>query len=158
MKKLAMVLIALTMTLAANAQFEAGKWYTNASLSGLDLSYNGARELHLGLQAKGGYLIEDNWMVLGTVGVDTQKDLTALSVGAGARYYIIQNGIYLGANAAYKHGNGGYNDFMPGIEVGYAFFINGHCTIEPAIYYDQSIKSHKDFSTVGIRVGVGIYL
>lgn len=157
MKKIAMVLIALTMTLAANAQFEIDKWYAATSLTGLDLSYNGSKELHLGLEAKGGYFLEDNWMVLGTAGIDTQNDFTALSLGVGGRYYIIQNGIYLGANATYKHGNGGYNDFMPGIEVGYAFFINRHCTIEPALYYNQSVKSHMDFSTIGIRIGIGLY-
>lgn len=158
MKKLAMVLIALTMTLAANAQFEAGKWYTSASLTGLDLSYNGMSKLHLGIEAKGGYLVEDNWMVLGNVGVDTQKDFTALSVGVGGRYYIIQNGIYLGANLAYKHASGSYNDLMPGIEVGYAFFLNKILTIEPSVYYNQSFKSHSDYSTIGVKLGIGLYL
>lgn len=158
MKKIVMVLIALTMTLAANAQFEAGKWYGNASLSGLDLSYNGAQELRLGLEGKGGYLFDDDWMVLGNLGIDTQKDFTAFTVGAGIRYYIEQNGIYLGANLNYKHSTGSYNDVMPGIEIGYAFFINRYCTIEPAIYYNQSTQSHKDFSTVGFRIGIGIYM
>lgn len=158
MKKLLMVLIALTMTVAANAQFEAGKWYTSASMTGLDLSYNGMSELHLGLEAKGGYLVEDNWMVLADVGIDTQKNFTALSVGAGARYYIIQNGIYLGVNAAYKHGTGSYNDFVPGIEIGYAFFLNRNITVEPAVYYNQSLKSHSDYSTIGIRLGLGVYI
>lgn len=158
MKKLAMVLIALTMTLAAHAQFEAGKWYSTASLTGLDLSYAGAQDLHLGINAKAGYLIEDNIMLLGGIGVDTQKGNSQFSLGAGGRYYIEQNGIFLGVNVAYKHGNGGYNDFMPGIEVGYAFFVNGKCTIEPAIYYDQSFKSHRDYSRVGIKIGIGIYL
>ena len=30
--------------------------------------------------------------------------------------------------------------------------------VEPEIYYDQSFKSHSDFSTVGIRIGIGVYL
>lgn len=46
---------------------------------------------------------------------------------------------------------------MPGMEVGYAFFINRSVTIEPAIYYDQSIKS-SNYSTVGLKVGIGVYL
>lgn len=158
MKKLLILLITLSASLAANAQFEAGKWYTSASLTGLDLSYNGAQEMHLGLEAKGGYLLEDNWMVTGNAGIDTQKGSTLFNLGVGGRYYIIQNGIYLGANLNYRHGNGGYNDLMPGVEVGYAFFINGHCTIEPAIYYNQSTKSHADYSTIGLKLGIGIYL
>ena len=50
-----------------------------------------------------------------------------------------------------------YNDLMPGVEVGYAFFINRSVTIEPALYYDQSFKTH-NYSTVGLKVGLGIYL
>ena len=78
-------------------------------------------------------------------------------VGAGARYYIEQNGIFLGAGAKYVH-TGHYNDFMPGVEVGYAFFISKTVTIEPAIYYDQSLKDHSQYSTIGLKVGIGIYL
>ena len=47
---------------------------------------------------------------------------------------------------------------MPGIEVGYAFFVSKTVTIEPAIYYDQSFKNHSDYSKIGLRVGFGIYL
>ena len=46
---------------------------------------------------------------------------------------------------------------MPGVEVGYAFFINRSVTIEPAIYYDQSFKTH-NYSNIGLKVGLGIYL
>jgi hypothetical protein len=74
------------------------------------------------------------------------------------RYYIIQNGIYLGAGATYKHANHNYNDIMPGVEIGYAFFINRHVTIEPALYYEQSFKDHSKYSNVGLRLGLGIYL
>ena len=157
MKKVFMVIVSLVMTLSASAQFEQGKMYLNTSLTGLDLSYSGVTDLHLGFEAKGGYLVEDNWMVLGQAGIDTQNGYTALNIGVGGRYYIIQNGIYLGANASYRHGNGGYNDFMPGIEVGYAFFINHYVTIEPAIYYNQSLKNHGDYSTIGLKVGIGLY-
>ena len=38
MKKIALFVMALMMSLAANAQFEEGKGYLGASLSGLDLS------------------------------------------------------------------------------------------------------------------------
>ena len=47
---------------------------------------------------------------------------------------------------------------MPGLEVGYAFFVSKTVTIEPAVYYDQSFKDHSDFSTIGFKVGVGVYL
>ena len=65
MKKLAILAVALLSTVAANAQFESGKKYCGASLTGLNLSYNGSQELNLGIQAKAGYFIDDDWMVLG---------------------------------------------------------------------------------------------
>ena len=79
------------------------------------------------------------------------------TIGAGLRYYIIQNGLYLGANGKFIHANHSYNDVMPGIEVGYAFFVNRSVTIEPALYYDHSFNDSK-YSTVGLKIGLGIYL
>lgn len=160
MKKLATMFAALLMAVSANAQFEKGKVYCGASLSGLNLSYNGTSELNLGVQGQGGYFFADNWMALAQVsyqhtGKEGVKDY--VSAGVQGRYYIIQNGLYLGAGAKLAH-TGSYNDVMPGVEVGYAFFVSRTVTIEPAIYYDQSFKNHSDYSTIGLRVGVGVYL
>jgi len=80
-----------------------------------------------------------------------------ISAGVGMRYYIRQNGIYLGAGASYKHSDG-YDDFMPNVHVGYAFFLSRTVTIEPELYYNMSTKSFKDYSGFGLRVGFGIYL
>jgi hypothetical protein len=80
-----------------------------------------------------------------------------LSVGAGGRYYIEQNGLYLGASALFKHRDS-YDDLLPSVQLGYAFFISRTVTIEPEIYYEQSFKNHKDYSQVGLRVGIGVYL
>lgn len=161
MKKLCLLALGLVMTLVANAQFEQGKYYCSGSLTGLNLSYSGAEKLNLGVEAKGGYLVADNWMTLAMAsynhsGDDNVKD--AFSVGVGGRYYIIENGLYMGVNAKLVHGNSSYNDFMPGIELGYAFFLGKSVTVEPAVYYDQSIKNHSDYSKVGLRIGVGVYL
>lgn len=160
MKKLAIVCASLLMAISANAQFEQGKVYCGASLSGLNLSYNGASELNLGIDGKVGYLFADNLMALAQVsyqhtGKDGVRDY--VSAGVQGRYYIIQNGLYLGAGAKLAH-TGSYNDVMPGVEVGYAFFLSKTVTVEPAIYYDQSFKNHSDYSTIGLRVGVGVYL
>ena len=51
-----------------------------------------------------------------------------------------------------------YNDFMPSVQVGYAFFVSRTVTIEPELYYEQSFKNHKDYSNVGLRIGIGVYL
>lgn len=160
MKKLAILCMSLLMTVAANAQFEKGKMYCGASLSGLNLSYNGSSELNLGIQGQAGYLFADNLMAVGNLsyqhtGKEGVKDY--VSVGVQGRYYIIQNGLYLGVGAKLAH-TGSYNDVMPGVEVGYAFFLSRTVTLEPALYYDQSFKNHSDYSTVGLRIGLGIYL
>lgn len=160
MKKLALAAMALLVSVAAHAQFEKGKVYCGASLSGLNLSYNGLTDLNLGVQGQVGYLFADNLMAVGNLsyqhtGKDDVKDY--VSVGVQGRYYIIQNGLYLGLGAKLLH-TGSYNDVMPGLEVGYAFFVSRTVTIEPAVYYDQSFKNHSDYSTIGLRVGIGVYL
>ena len=159
-KKIAVVALGLMVSVGAHAQFESGKQYCGASLTGLNLSYNGSEELSLGIQAKAGYFFEDDMMLLAQAeykhsGLEGVKDYWAL--GAQGRYYIEQNGIYLGAGVKLIH-TGSYNDVMPGVEVGYAFFVSKQVTIEPAVYYDQSFKNHSDYSTVGVKVGIGICL
>lgn len=159
-KKIAVVALGLMVSVGAHAQFESGKQYCGASLTGLNLSYNGSEELSLGIQAKAGYFFEHDMMLLAQAeykhsGLEGVKDYWAL--GAQGRYYIEQNGIYLGAGMKLIH-TGSYNDVMPGVEVGYAFFVSKQVTIEPAVYYDQSFKNHSDYSTVGVKVGIGIYL
>lgn len=159
-KKIAVVALGLMVSVGAHAQFESGKQYCGASLTGLNLSYNGSEELSLGIQAKAGYFFEDDMMLLAQAeykhsGLEGVKDYWAL--GAQGRYYIEQNCIYLGAGMKLIH-TGSYNDVMPGVEVGYAFFVSKQVTIEPAVYYDQSFKNHSDYSTVGVKVGIGIYL
>ena len=156
-----MLIVALLTAVAGHAQFEQGKWYVGAAATGLDISYSGAEEFNIGLDAQGGYLLADDWMLLARFGwqhsgLDGAADM--VSLGIGGRSYIIQNGLYLGVNAKLVHANHNYNDLMPGIEVGYAFFLNKHVTIEPAIYYDQSFKDHSDYSKIGFRLGLGVYL
>ena len=160
MKKVALMLVGLLMTVAANAQFEKGKVYCGASLSGLNLSYNGSSELNLGVAGQVGYLFADNLMGVGNVSYQhygSSDVADYVSLGVQARYYIIQNGLYLGVGAKYVHCDS-YNDVLPGVEVGYAFFVSKTVTIEPAIYYDQSFKDHSNYSTVGLKIGVGVYL
>ena len=161
MKKLITIIAVLACTLNASAQFESGKVFAGASLSGFDMNYSGEDKFCLGIELEGGYFFADNLLVKAQFGYnrrgndDEGDDIYA---GIGARYYIIQNGLYLGLGAILKHEFHNYNDIMPEIEVGYAFFINHYVTIEPAIYYDQSFKCHSDYSKIGLRVGVGLYL
>lgn len=160
-KKIFAMAVALFAAVTANAQFEQGKVYIGSSLTGLNMSYSGSDKFNLGVQARAGYMVADDLMLLGNVGYDHSGSdgvPDKYSLGVGGRYYIEQNGIYLGVNCKYVHAGKNYNDVMPGVEVGYAFFLNGSVTVEPALYYDQSFKKHSDYSTFGLKVGVGIYL
>ena len=156
MKKIAFVIVALLMSVAANAQFEKGKGYLGASLSGLDLSSQ-AKHFHFGFDIKAGYLFADNLMATAQVGYNHLEDSKdTFLFGAGARYYIVQNGLYLGASMKYKHAYE-YNDFLPGVQIGYAFFISRTVTIEPELYMDFSTKKF-EYSCYGLGIGIGVYL
>lgn len=156
MKKIAFIAVALLMSITANAQFEKGKGYIGASFSGIDIS-NQTKEFHLGLNAKLGYMFEDNLMALGELGYDHwDKSSDALVLGAGVRYFIVQNGLYLGGGLKYKHASS-YNDLLPSFQLGYAFFLSRTVTLEPELYFDISTKKF-DYTCYGLRVGIGVYL
>lgn len=151
-----MFIAALTMSAASFAQFEQGKFYTSAGLSGLDLNYSDQSKFKLDLQAKAGYLFMQDWMITANADFGYRKyEPNAVRAGVGLRYYIEQNGLYLGAGADYVHQNG-CDDFQPNIHLGYAFFLNRTVTIEPEVYYNQSTKS-RNYNSVGFRLNFGIY-
>lgn len=166
MKKTIMMLLGgLLFTLAGNAQvqddrtpFYQGKWFAGASLSGFDLRYNSCEKWNFDLTGKCGYLFADNWMATGLFEYDYRNNAANMfKVGLGARYYIEQNGLFLGAGMNYVHQNHTYDDFMPTAQVGYSYFLNRTVTVEPEIYYNQSLKNHSDYSGFGFRIGFAIY-
>lgn len=157
MKKVLIALLFLMAGMQANAQFEQGKKYVSASLSGLGLSYSSNEKFRLGLDADAGYFVGDCLMVRANVGYEHTPHVDDVRIGAGARYYFLQNGIYLGAGAEYNHFTPSNNDLMIPLEVGYAFFLNRHVTVEPALYYKMSLHDFSGNSTVGVRVGFGFY-
>lgn len=157
------VLVAVT-SLGAFAQFEKNTSYLNTSLTGLNMSYSKDAKFTFGLDATGGYFFEDAWMLYGRFGYDHQyvkgdgNDVNNLSIGAGARYYIRQNGLYLAAGLKYEHANrhhGNYLDITP--EVGYCYYLNHYLSVEPALYYDLCVNHFSAGSKVGLRVGFGFY-
>ena len=159
-KKLFVAAISLMMAMSANAQylndsktpFEEGKWMIGASMTGFGLSYHKGEEWHINLEAKGGYLIVDNWMITGKLGYDNSTyGSSDFQLGAGLRYYIEQNGIYVGAGGKFVHAYG-FDDIMPEVNVGYAFFLSRHVTIEPELYYELSTKC-SDNSGLGVKLG-----
>ena len=163
MKKFFIALAMFATTLAVSAQssdtpFAKGKIYAGAGFSGLNLNYNSNTKWNFDINARGGYFIQDNWLLLGEFmwGI-RQKTDNAFLIGGGARYYIVQNGLYLGAGARYARQGSEYNDFVPNINIGYAYFLNHYVTIEPELYFDMSTKSFKDYTGVGLRVTMGVY-
>lgn len=159
MKKVFLFIAMMAMTLAANAQFEKGKTFVDAELTGLNLSYNGTNKFQFGINAKMGQFMTDNWLLYGQVGYKHigQPKTNDFNLGVGGRYYFLQNGVFMGLNAKYVHGTSNYNDVMPALEVGYAFFISRNVTIEPSVYYEQSFSDHSNRSTVGLKIGLGLY-
>ena len=157
-KSIVTAVLVFMATLSANAQFEKGKIYVGASLSGLDMTYNGSEKGKFSIEGKAGYLVEENVMLTAQAAYSKQDKLPfMISLGIGGRYYIEQNGMYFGASVDYKH-HDDFSDFQPSVQVGYAFFLSRTVTIEPEVYYIQSFKNHSDYSTIGLRVGFGIYL
>ncbi|MBR2863373.1 MAG: outer membrane beta-barrel protein [Bacteroidaceae bacterium] len=157
MRKWMTCLLLLVATLSANAQFEKGKKFVGASLSGLNLSYSSSERFRFGVDAEAGYFLADCFMLKANVGYGHTEYTDDVRIGVGARYYFNQNGIYLGAGAEYNHFTPSNNDIMIPVEVGYAFFLNKHVTIEPAVYYKMSLHDFSDNSTVGLRIGFNYY-
>ena len=161
-------LLCAMCALASNAQgysqpipdrppFGEGKFYMSTGLSGMDLNWKQNDKWHLDLQAKGGYLFMDNVMINAQLAYDYRKHgANSLEAGAGLRYYIEQNGLYVGASGNYVHKWHTLDDFQPSAQLGYAFFLNRTVTLEPEIYYTQSLKDN-DYSGFGFRIGIGIY-
>ncbi len=167
MKKIFLTLVCAIVAMASQAQgytkpsfdrppFGEGKYYVSTGLSGFDLNFSDCKKWNLDVQAKAGYLFTDNWMVTGQVGYGYHKYASnTFNAGAGLRYYIEQNGLYLGLGGNYVHQHH-YDDFMPTVQLGYAFFLNRTVTIEPELYYNQSLKD-QDYSGLGLRISFGIY-
>lgn len=158
MKRLALLVCLLVSTLAAQAQFEKGKWFVNPSITGLNLSYNtGTEKAHFGLEAKGGAFLLDNVALLVNAGASWQGGgADRYKVGVGGRYYFDKVGVYVGADVHLNHWkDGGFKTTRVGFgaEVGYAFFLSHSVTIEPAAYWDVN----KDRSDFGLKVGFGFY-
>ncbi len=159
MKRLLLTLVLLgAISASSYAQFEKGKKYVGSSFTSGGLSYSDREDLALGLNAEAGYMIDDDWMVLGECGIDyANSDFRSLYVGAKGRYYIEQNGLFLGAGLRLLHEFKNYNDVLLTPEVGYCFFLNRTVTVEPALYYNISLSDFSHNCKFGLRVGIGLY-
>ena len=158
MKKIILVLFVALLATTASAQFEQGTKYLGASFTNFGMSYNKKAKFSLGLNAEAGYCFADSWMLRANIGYNYQKGgANDFNVGAGVRYYILQNGLFLGAGVEYKHQRPNFNDLLIPVEIGYTFYLNHYIAIEPSVYYKMSTNDFGDGSTVGLRLGLGYY-
>ena len=190
-KVLTMLLIAVS-SMQASAQFEKYTSYLNTSLTGLGLSYSKDSRFKMGVQATGGYFVEDCWMLYGRFGFEHQgargvmKNRNDLQIGVGGRYYIEQNGIFLGVGLAYQHATnvtfsqhesiiGGTTENGPveirtapnyyghrnyvhlTPEVGYCFYVNNYLSIEPSVYCNLCLNRFSEGTEIGLKLGMGFY-
>ncbi len=166
MRKLLFVFAFLMATVAANAQFEQGKWLINTSVTGLDLSFAGSSnndlgtKNHFGFDAEGGYFLKDNLALIGTLGGDWRSGADLYKIGAKARYYFDKVGFYAGGGLLVRslqinHGKD-TTDFAFTLEGGYTYFLSRTVAIEPALYYDISVKD-SDWSRFGLKLGFSFY-
>ncbi len=157
MKKWTILMLLFVTALSANAQFEKRTKYIGASLSGLGLSYSSSERFRMGLDLEAGYFVADCLLLKGNIGYEHTRFTDDVRVGAMARYYISQNGIFMGAGAEYNHFTKSNNDVMIPVEVGYAFYLNHYLAIEPSVYYKMSLHDFSDNSTVGLSLGLSYY-
>ena len=158
MKKSLLTLLLAVVSLSASAQFEKFTSYLNTSLTGLDLSYGKDQKLRFGMQATGGYFVADGWMVYGRFGYEHKyRGLDDVKLGAGMRYYIVENGLYMNMGLQYEHLEPNFNYVQLTPEVGYCFYLNHYVSIEPAVYYDLCLNKFSDGSKVGLKLGFGFY-
>ena len=151
------VLVALFAT-KVSAQFESGKWYGNASLTNLGLSYSEKTDFALGLDLNVGHTVMDNWMVLVEAGTDySNSEWNSLHLGAKIRHYFVENGLFMSAGVRWLHEYKNINDMQITPEVGYCHFLGKNVVVEPVIYYDMSVQNFSDYSKIGFKLGIGIF-
>lgn len=160
-KKITIVCVLLVACVQAKAQFEEGTFFVNTSLTGLNLSHSKYEGTNFGLNVEGGAFVVDNLSVLiNFKGEYVENGMDETALGVGARYYLSNCGVYGGLGFAYKHLSNSVNRknivcMTP--ELGYAFFLNGTVTIEPAVYYDLSFMNCSEYSKLGFKIGFGFY-
>ena len=162
MKKALLSLAFMLMaSVGAHAQFEQGKKYIGASLSNVEMSYSKTKDFSFGMNLNGGYFIDKDILAKAELGYGYAGKASSMNLNAGLRYYFERNGVFVGAAGEVKWNEvSGYHDkflFYTPVEVGYAFFINRHVTVEPSVYYKLCFNEFKDHCELGFKIGFGVY-
>ena len=89
MKKLALAICLLVVSIAAQAQFEKGKMILNPSVTGLDFSYSKNDKAKFGIGAQAGTFLADGIALMVNVGADWSKPVDEYTLGTGMRSTLI---------------------------------------------------------------------
>lgn len=165
MKKIVLLFCLLVASVAAQAQFEKGKWFINPGITGMNLVHSTENDkTSFGLEAQGGYFLFDNFALMANLGGSWNtevareygSDIDTYRMGAGVRYYFDKVGIFVGGNCNIERWCGDYlseTKFSFGMEAGYAFFLSRTVTLEPSFYWNLN----EDRSRFGVKLGFGVY-
>lgn len=166
MKKLITCLLLLVTTTMVHAQFEQNKWYINTSITEMGMTYSDTEKFRMGIQGTiGAFLFDNVAFLINAEGRYHKKGERSTTLGVGGRYYLQNNGVYLGGGVKFRHyeyktdgdkSKDKFNDGLLSLEAGYAFFLSRTVTLEPSVYYDLSFKN-SDYSKFGLKVGFGFY-
>lgn len=162
MKKIFVALLLAVVSMSAFAQFEKGTKYVKGSVTGFGLDWNKAGGFHIGIGAGAGYFVADSWMLKGQLGWEHQDGANEFLLGAGARYYMVDNGFFFGGNLGYgvscaSSAADAFHNVYLTPEAGYCFYLNRHVSIEPSVYVDMSLNHFKDYTKLGLKVTFGYY-
>ncbi len=144
MKKILLCMCLILASMAAQAQFEKGKWVVNPSVTGLGMAYDtDADKFSFGAELKGGAFLLDNFALLihggarwneHTNGVDTD----VYTMGVGSRYYFA---FLLDNFALLIHGGARWNEHTNGVDTD---------------VYTMGVGSRYYFSRIGVYVGAEV--
>jgi hypothetical protein len=81
----------------------------------------------------------------------------SLLLKAAFRYSFVQNGLNLGCGLQFEHAGTAQNYIQLCPQFGYTFYLNNKVSIEPALYADLCMNDFKYGTSVGLKVGVGLY-
>lgn len=161
MKKFFVLLIAVVISMGAKAQFEKGTTYAGASLTGLGIGYEKG-SFAFGLSGEAGYFIADGWMLSGALGYKYRSaggggSSHSLLLKAAFRYSFVNNGLNLGCGLQFEHVGTHQNYIQLCPQFGYTFYLNNKVSLEPAIYADLCMNDFKNGTSVGLKIGIGLY-
>jgi len=162
MKKLLLVLLAvasLSTVAVAQSNISKGKFIVGANVPELYLDI--LEDFSLTLNAGGGYFIEDNFAILGQVGVGFAEDVTLFGLFVGAGYYIMptETGAFnvkamVGFNTGKVYGISD-TAFSALIGAGYSFFLNDYVSLDPML--NLGIPFEEGDVSLGLGIGFSIY-